>query len=740
MLLWAFFLALAFGGVGQVYGIHYLFLDPEYLNKVDFLSFFIVGLTLGNFIMAYQITSYILDGHRFTFLGVLEKPFGKYCLNNGIIPLIAVLTYMIGVFVFQIKNQGAQLSQGFLYVAGILSGTLIMLTMMFMYFRFTNRDIFKYLAGSLDRKLRRSGLSRDRMMYKYNESKRKEYNVDYYFDLKLRFRNCKAFHDFHDKETILKVFDQNHFNSVLFELIIIILVFVLGIFIDYPIVQIPAAASTLLLLSIIIMFVGAISYWFRGWGVALIFGLFILANIISSNGLIKNVNPAKGLDYDSDPVQYSLQNLSSLSTRENFENDKMEMVHALDHWKENQNSEKPKIVFLCVSGGGQRAALWTLHVIQKSDSILNGSLLNKTFMISGASGGMIGAAYYRELYLRKKLGQEIDLQSTEWIQNMGKDNLNSIIFSLVVNDSFFKIRRVEYEDQVYFKDRGFVFENNLNRNINGVLDKKLSDYRSYEQTADIPILMMSPVISNDGRKLYVSASPISFMTISQPGFDTDFSNQKIRGVDFNRMFASHGSENLSFLSALRMSASFPYITPTISLPSDPRIEVMDAGIADNFGIQDALRFIFVMKEWIEENTSGVVLAIIRDSKKIAPIENRPYPSIVDRFTYPISSVYNNLANIQDIHNDNEIENLRSWIETPINVLEFEYDTYTIFEGINFVFEGQKNVKQQIERASLSWHLTSKEKRNILRNIDFEENQNTLKELGEIFSSNYPDTK
>ena len=33
--------------------------------------------------------------------------------------------------------------------------------------------------------------------------------------------------------------------------------------------------------------------------------------------------------------------------------------------------------------------------------------MKKTFLINGASGGMIGAAYFRELYLRQKKGERI---------------------------------------------------------------------------------------------------------------------------------------------------------------------------------------------------------------------------------------------------------------------------------------------------------------------------------------------
>ena len=124
-----------------------------------------------------------------------------------------------------------------------------------------------------------------------------------------------------------------------------------------------------------------------------------------------------------------------------------------------------------------------------------------------------------------------------------------------------------------------------------------------------------------------------------------------------------------------MSASFPYITPNISLPADPRVEIMDAGISDNFGVSDAIRFVNVFKDWITENTGGVVFLVVRDTKSNAPIEKRPNPSVIDRLTYPIASVYNNLTNMQDINNDFRLEQMKLWFEGDMDVVEIAYDSF-----------------------------------------------------------------
>ena len=53
-------------------------------------------------------------------------------------------------------------------------------------------------------------------------------------------------------------------------------------------------------------------------------------------------------------------------------------------------------------------------------------------------------------------------------------------------------------------------------------------------------------------------------------------------IDFTS-FLPRQNLNLRVLSALRMNATFPQKLPNVWLPSDPVIDVMDAGLRDNFG-------------------------------------------------------------------------------------------------------------------------------------------------------------
>ena len=704
--IWLILIASMMGGVGKVYGIQYLFLDPEYLGRVNFWSFFIVGITYGQLVMAFHMTSYILDSHRFTFLGILERPFAKFSLNNSIIPLVTFLIYAGLVVRFQLNNEFKNPWHIVSDLTGLASGMIILLIASFLYFKWTNKDIFKYLAGSVDKRLRKTGLSRERMMKKLKETKNQKFPVHNYLDLELRVKETDRLVSFYDKKAILKVFDQNHVNSVIIGLSLIVIMIILGGYTENPVLQIPAASSALLFFTTLIILIGSATYWFRGWGASFIIGIFFVVNVLVKHGYIGNIHEATGLDYSIESVPYSLEKLREIDTPEMYFEDVHEATHALENWKTRQEDDKPKMIFLCASGGGQRAALWTLNAMQKADSVMDGQLMSKSALITGASGGMIGAAYFREIYLRS-LERNDSTENKQYLENVARDNLNPVIFSLLVNDAFLKFRKYEYEGKAYSMDRGYAFEQNLNNNLGGILRKKMSDYVNDEQSGRIPTMILSPTIANDGRKLYLTARPFSFMSIDEKAKDSS----KFRGVDFLRLFKGHDASDLDFMTALRMSASFPYITPTISLPSTPRMEVMDSGISDNFGVSDAIRFLYVFRKWIEENTSGVVLLVIRDTHPNEEIGGRPIPSIVDRLTYPIASVYNNMGRMQDRSNDARMEQASEWFGAPMDVVELIYDS-------------NKGSSEQ-KRASLSWHLTTKEKHDIIEKIENEENRKAL---------------
>jgi len=722
LLCWIILFAMITGSFGKYLGIPYLFLDPEYLNKVNFRSFFIMGMVIAGFSTAFHITCYINDGHRFSFVGTLSRPFTKFVINNSFIPFIFLVTYLTEVISFQQNNQYVTGSDLFLSVAGILVGYAVMTAFFFIYFRLTNKDIFKYVVCRIDERIKQSvKLTRASAMKKLDIAKKRQERVDYYLDGRLRPVKVEDNH-FYDKQTILQVFDQNQFNLVIIEVLIFALILILGVFKDMPVFQLPAAASFTIFLTVFVMLAGAFEYWFGNWSSTAALILFLFVNYLVGEGVFSKPYKAFGLDYDKAPVEYSVEHLARLNDSTAINEDRQATLVMLNNWRKKFD-HPPKLVFVCVSGGGKRAALWALNSLQTADSLTNGRLMDQTVLITGASGGLIGASYFRELKLREIKGENVRPYSSIHRDKISTDNLNPLIFSLLANDLFVGFTQFVYADNAYQKDRAYTFEQQLNQITEGMMDKPISAYRAPEDEGLIPMVVLTPTVVNDGRKMYIASRPVSFLNsdvLDQPGYKLS----KIAGTDFQRAFKDVGADSLRFLSALRMSATFPYITPNTTLPTEPPIQIMDAGISDNFGMNDAVRFLYSFKDWISQNTAGVIFISIRDSPKLGKIMPKTGQTIVDDLTQPISSVYNNFENFQDINADLLLGQARAWFPLPISRIDLQYQA----ESYVSILQKMDSIRQNSARASLSWRLTTREKEGIVNAINSEMNQSELARL------------
>ena len=730
--IWVLLAFIVLQGFGTVLGIPFLFLDPEYLNEVSWKSFMLVGLALSIFTMAFHMTTYILDGAKFKFLAVIPRPFVQYCLNNSILPLIFYIIFVFAFFKFQLNNEHDHNRVVWEYFFGFVLGSVLSYTLIFLYFTLTNKDFFILFAGNVEKQLKRSAIPRATMLKRIKESQKSSDVVLWYLDTSFRIRPVRRDLAKFETHQLLRVFDQNHLNMVIIQTVLIALIFLMGIFRENPYLQIPAASSAILLLAILTMVVGAVSFWLREWSTPGFFLAFFLFNYFSNTAFFNRPHEAYGLDYDKEPAPYDLKNLQQLLHRDSITKDREQTLQVLENWKAKfPEGYLPKMVFVTASGGGQRAALWTLHVLQQAEEKSKRKLFKHTQLITGASGGMIGAAFFRELYLRHGEDPAFDPMDKKFLEQISADNLNPIIYTLLVNDLLIRTQYFEYNGRKYLEDRGYAFERQLNINTEGLMEKTLGEYRLPELQSRIPQLLITPLITNDGRKLLISPFSVSYLGVSVER--NEGWNEKSQGIDFKRFFADHDPSNLRFLSALRMGATFPFITPNVQLPSQPRMETMDAGLSDNYGIQDALKFIDVFKDWIEENTSGVVLLTIRDSEKFSEIDQQSPPRFLERFFTPLKNIYSNWDNVQTLNNEVHFTRMQESLPFSLERIEFEYSTKQYMEarGLSVPESAPNHQTLEIERASLNWRLTAKEKRSILENMDNAYNRKALDRVSKI---------
>lgn len=727
LLFWLLIAGYITQSIGADYGMPYLFLYPEYLGYVSIASFAIVGFAWGGFVMAFNISSFIINSHRFPFLATLNRPFMKYSLNNFIIPGIFTTIYLYHIVYFLRFNEFYDWLQIFFLCGSFVGGMILFILISLGYFLSFNRNYISIFGmhpekhevdGTRKKRIRSVKIGVIKKINFKNIKEREKYAEEWTIDTYLRHpfsirRSGSAEH--YDRAKLMMVFKKNQIYAAIFEIIVFVSLIILGLFREIPFFKIPAGANILLFITMLLMLTGAIHFVLRRWSTIFFIALFLLINYLSRYPQFNVTNYAYGLDY-SKPVIYNPTNIQKeIIQSRSFETDRNYHFTILNNWKkkvQKSGNKKPKIVFINCSGGGLKSALWTFYSIQQTDQALNGELLKHTYLITGSSGGMIGASFMRELYLLKQLNLIEDIYHDSLAMMIAADLLNPVTTSIALNDFFIRFQSFSDGTYRYPKDRGYAFERQLNENTDYLMDKRIADYAPYEEKSIIPLMIFSPAIINDGKRLIISPLPMSFMSYNAP-INGSSSRPLIENIEFTRLFKNNHAHNLKFTSAIRMNASFPYILPTVSLPSKPSIEIMDAGLRDNYGTRTTITYLFHVKDWINKNTSGVILIRTHDSRQ--PEYNPKYiRTYADNLLSPLGGLLNNISKIHLQENDQLIQFASAWLNVPINV--FDYKLAEIITG---------------KEISMSLHLTTREKIQIMEGFKHPAIQANVQKLMEL---------
>jgi len=397
--------------------------------------------------------------------------------------------------------------------------------------------------------------------------------------------------------------------------------------------------------------------------------------------------------------------------------------------------KKPMVVVVA-SGGGIRAAAWTFLVLSELEARFAEEGIPFPYhvrLICGASGGMFGASYYvtslhgpQEMVWGDDRRQDIKTR----FDKLTQDWLTPVSESLVTNDvpGFFSPFPCP-------TDRGIALERAWSKGLDGELDVTFEQLAERERAGWCPSIAFSPMMIEDGRRLLVSNLDLRYPA-SNDGHLLEY-DPDLRGKleDLNRNYSHDGLElfrlfpasrnRFALSTAIRMSASFPFLSPAVSLPTKPRRRVVDAGYFDNYGVSLAASVLFSKKntDWIKENVSKVVLIQIRDGQSDDERQLRVIPdakrakgvgSLVSRsleeITSPLEGLTNARVGTSSFRNDGLLELLSVYFEQVRNEPGSGKlaQANRFFTVVNFEFPGH---------VALSWHLSKGEKDQIRRTFE-----------------------
>lgn len=708
LLFWLLLVTTITGNFASHFGASTLFLSPEYMGEVSFTSMLLLGGAMAIFVMGWHITTFIIHSSRVPFMAATRNAYLKYCINNSIIPLAFLVFYSWVSIRFQWYAEHVPIGKIIMLQLGFYLGFLLVLLISFAYFFRVGRDLLKVVVAKITNpSVIREFIPYDTLDYDIDIIKAKTY-LSGRFKI-ARFSDLQQYHP-RLLNTVLRRHHRNAITATLFSLILLV---VLGIFMDHPRVRIPAGAGFLILFAIMMGLVGAVKYFLRSWEIIGWALLFILFSFFVKWRVFDLRSEAYGINYASDSAPlppYDYAHLRGVFTPQRYMQDKQQEEARLNRWATLQQDTTAPLIVISVSGGGSRSAYWTFRALQYIDSLTQGALYNNTVLITGASGGMIGAAYWREVQAAYEDGGLTTPYQPAFQENIGKDLLNAVVISFASVDLISPFNNIRVNGYTYDRNRGYALEQELIRNTNGMLGKPLAHYRLPEAEGRMPALIINSSIVNDGRKLMVSAQPIAYLT--RPVYALhDSATPPIDAVDYGAFFATQNPYNLRLVSALRMNATFPYVLPVVKLPSVPEMNIMDAGLRDNFGIELASRYLLVMQPWIQAHGKRVIFLELRDTKEYEVFPPTAQSSLAAQLFNPLVVIQNKWEPFQSYTHGYIKDYMQRDTAANLHIITLQY------------------LPRDMENtAALNFHLTQDEKQDLYQSFYHPQNQLAVSNL------------
>lgn len=435
---------------------------------------------------------------------------------------------------------------------------------------------------------------------------------------------------------------------------------------------------------------------------------------------------------------------------------------ALDEWPAKPTTTKKPLFIISVSGGGHAAAVWTLGVLNRLErefAMKGIDFPAHVLLITGASGGMMGAAYYTTSLPEHSSGPK----RAEFIQSvrsshipceecmggrLGEDVqhlLEADFLSPLVNRMLFNDVPAYFSPFPNFQDRGRRLEQSwqewvqkervkqgrLKANEDNPTELKspfsltFAELREREKSGRAPFLVFAPMMIEDGRRLLISNLDLESVASNDGnGLDATTADQKncdkselnynySRGeMEFFRLFPEqHKRFRLS--TAVRMSATFPFFSPAVSLPTAPRRRVVDAGYYDNYGVCAAASWLFSSdnQKWMNAHVSKVAVIQIRasSSEKQRRLEEMPEPQdhllsrALEELLSPVEGLNQARVGSATFRNDGQLELLSKYFRELKDGGERRAHADRYFTTVTFELPAD---------VTLSWYLGRKDRTTI----------------------------
>jgi predicted acylesterase/phospholipase RssA len=248
-----------------------------------------------------------------------------------------------------------------------------------------------------------------------------------------------------------------------------------------------------------------------------------------------------------------------------------------------------RLVFVATAGGGIQAAAWTVQVLTGLEDACQHRVpacdfRNSVAVISSVSGGSLGSMIYAGSYSK----EAIAMSPKELVRNSEASALDEVAWGWMNPDVARTLTPWLWNRDI---DRGWALEQKWAR-VNGLKDSTagtgdtLLTAWAEEAHRKMPALIFNAMVVESGRPVVLSTT-----NFARKGNGRGLLNFYDLEPD------KPGSWDVRVNTAVRLSASFPYVAPAsrpnAKSPMASDYHFVDGGYYDNYGINSLI-------EWIED--------------------------------------------------------------------------------------------------------------------------------------------
>jgi hypothetical protein len=340
---------------------------------------------------------------------------------------------------------------------------------------------------------------------------------------------------------------------------------------------------------------------------------------------------------------------------------------------------RDRVIVVAANGGGIQAAAWTARVLTGLEQDLGADFSRSVRLVSAVSGGSVGAMYFIDAY-----GHAEGFHGV--LEHAMTSSLDEVAWGLVYPDFWRLVLPPLVKAVTGRMGRGQALEQSWEGRDAG-LAEKLSAWQEDVRRGERPAVVFNATLAEMGFRLLFSTAPLDPCQ--------GLKESHTARLNFEELYPDH---DLSVSTAVRLSATFPYVSPAAraDVPGT-QPHVVDGGYYDNFGMSTLVEWLDAALEGASPQVKHVLIVQIRGARVREASAARAKRVSLRGWFYqafaPIATMLSVRGAAQVSHNEAEYGLLqRTWkgtVELRSVVLEFPG-----------------------EHPPTSWHLTAGQKKAI----------------------------